>query len=109
MAEVLSVDSAAVVGQVANAKRRKHAQSKGLANHVACGRSATFSGFDGWLRRAETYLLIPRPLLAKLGKRRGEGLFNLKDFLTAFPWDLRAYLKTSLFGGVRLAAKTYQI
>jgi len=52
------------------------------------GRS-TFSGFVGWLKRGEVYLLIPRWLLAKLRRRTGEGLLNLKDLLTAFPPRLK--------------------
>ncbi|MGO9268884.1 MAG: hypothetical protein ACLQOO_01250 [Terriglobia bacterium] len=60
---------------------------------------ATFSGFAGWLKRGEAYLLIPRWLLAKFRRRIGEGLLNLKDLLTAFPPRLKGLFGNEPFWG----------
>jgi len=69
----------------------------------------TLSGFAGWLKRGEAYLLIPRWLLAKLLRRIHEGLLNLKDLLTALPPRLKGLFENEPVLKRVFATKSYQI
>ncbi len=80
-----SIDSTMVVSQAAQPKKPRHAEFKGLNSQISRERRATFSGFSGRAKRDEGNLLIPQWLLAKLRRRTGEGLLNLKDLLTVSP------------------------
>ncbi len=81
----LSIDSRAVVGQIAERNKGRLAQSKGLIALFPSGDPGTVFGVAGWLKRGKAYLLILQLLLAKFLGITGKGLFNLKDLLAMFP------------------------
>ncbi len=87
-----SVDSTMVVSPVAQPKKPRHDELKGLielTGHVFSKRWTTFSGFAGPPRRGDADLLIGKGLLARLGRRGGERLLNLKDLLRVLPPSLQ--------------------
>ena len=70
---------------------------------------ATLSGFTGWLKRGEAYLLIPRGLAANWMRRTGEGMLNLKGLLTEFPPGLRHLFENEPAWKRHFCAESYQI
>jgi len=98
-----------VVGKAHEGNRRRLAESKGLANRVSPSSLATLSCFVGRPKRGEADLLIPQGLLAKLLRRAGEGVLNLKDLLTVFRRALGVYLKTGPVLRPLFFAESYQI
>src|SRR5271157_4332261 len=98
-----------VVGKAHEGNRRRLAESKGLANRVSPSSLATLSCFVGRPKRGEADLLIPQGLLAKLLRRTGEGVLNLKDLLTVFRRALGVYLKTGPVLRPLFFAESYQI
>ena len=87
-----SVDSTMVVSQVAQPKKPRHDELKGLielTGHVFSERWTTFSGFAGPPKRGDADLLIQKGLLARWRWRGGERLLNLKDLLAVLPPSLK--------------------
>ena len=104
-----SIDSTMVVRQVPQPTKPRHDEFKGLTSHASGGGRTTFSGFVGGRKRGETYLLIPKWLLAKLLRRAGEGLLNLKDLLTVFPPRLKGLFENEPVLRPLFCAESHQI
>jgi len=75
---------------MAQPKKARHAEFKGLNSQVSRERGATLSGLAGRAKRGEGNLLIPQCLLAKRPRRTGEDLLNLKDLMAILPPSYRA-------------------
>jgi len=60
-----------------------------LRKFISVRPAGGLSGFVGQVKRGEGDLLILRWLFAKLRRRTGEGLLNLKDLLTVFSPSLK--------------------
>src|SRR5208282_3239798 len=85
-----TIDSTMIVITMAQSKKPRHAEFKGLNSQVSRERRATFSGFAGRAKRGEGNLLILQCLLAKGPRRTGEDFLNLKDLLAVLPPSYRA-------------------
>jgi len=70
---------------------------KDLLSVVSASGGATLSGFVERLKRSQTYLLIPKGLMADFLNRANEHLLNLKELITAFAGAASAHLKSGSF------------
>ncbi|MGO9268680.1 MAG: hypothetical protein ACLQOO_00205 [Terriglobia bacterium] len=87
-----SVDSAMVVSPVAQPKKPRHDELKGLielTGHVFSERRTAFSAFIRPPKRGDADLLIQKGLLGRWRWRGGERLLNLKDLLNVLPSSLK--------------------
>jgi len=81
-----------VVSQVAQSKKPRHDELKGLielTGHVFRERWTTFSGLSGPPKRGNADLLIQKVLLPRWRWRGGERLLNLNDLVTVLPPSLK--------------------
>ena len=71
-----SVDSTRVVSEVAEPKKPRHAELKGVTSEVFRERWTTFSGFGGRRNAGTPTLLIQQGLLAKVVQSKKHGMLN---------------------------------
>ncbi len=94
-----SIDSTMVVSQMAQPKRPRHDELKGLielTGHVFSERWTAFSGFAEPPKRGDADLLIQKGLSARWRWRGGERLLNLKDLLAVLPPSLKRDFENGL-------------
>ena len=74
---------------MAQPKKPRRAELKGLMNQVFSERWTPFSGFAGPPKRGDADLLIQKGLLVRWRRTGGEALLNLKDLLPVLPPSLK--------------------